>query len=100
MEDVGNSINLRDWAQKPGAEAGVCVCVCVYVRVCVYWVSVVRWQGKGKRLNFPTIKSRVSLSSPHKVRSSHPFCPNKFNVSLGPQGSKSFQTQRAPNGDS
>ena len=60
MEDVDNSINLRDWAQKPEAEGCVCVCVCV----CVYWVSVMRQQGKGKRLNFPTIKSRVSLCSP------------------------------------
>lgn len=90
MEDIDNSINLRDWAQKPGAEG----CVCVY------WVSVLRWHGKGKRLNFPTIKSRVSLSAPHGVRSSRPFCPSKLNVSLGPQGSKSFQIQKAPNGDS
>lgn len=92
MEDVDNSVNLRDRAQKPGAEG--CVCVCVYR------VSVVRQQGNGKRRSFPTIKSRVSLSAPHRVRSSHPFSLNKPNVSLGPQGSKSFQTQRAPNGDS
>ena len=29
MENVDDSVNLRDRAQKPGAEGCVCVCVCV-----------------------------------------------------------------------